>query len=243
MTEPVFSIITTTENNRTGLNLTGKSLLQQFDAPVFEWIIIDGASHDKTSDLVRAWDRDMIRFVSKHVRNISHANNIGIDMATGRFIWFMPAGDCFSDMYVLRDIYREYRRNLQAELLYGDARDNGIIHKAKNFDTLMRRPIIPFQAMLYRRNKIDTLRWDEALRESADYDFTLRFQDNTSHIHYMPRLLCDIDTSRRTIPETARMLHEQRTIRAQAFNMPSWKNTVLYYWDKLRHKLHLKLRG
>ena len=240
MTEPLFSIITTTANNRKALQLTGKSLLQQFDAPDFEWIIIDDASYDKTSDLIREWDRDFIRFVSKSVRNNSHAVNLGIHMATGRYVWFLPAGDCLSDLHVMRDIYRELRVRPNTDLLYGDARDNGIIHKARDFESLMHRPIIPFQAMLYRRHTIQETQWSEDLTHSADYDFTLRFQEHAHHIHYMPRLFCDIDTSPRNAQQTAHLLKEQHSIRAHAFKMPVWKNTSLFYLDILRAKFKRK---
>lgn len=240
MTTPVFSIITITENNASGLQLTGKSLMQQFDAPVFEWIIIDGASTDQTADLIRQWDHDFIRFIAKNFRNASHAHNLGLSMATGHFVWFMPAGDCFSDIYVLRDLFREYRRNLQADLIYGDARDHGVIHKARDFASLMQRPIIPFQAMLYRRSLIGSTIWDETLQESADYDFTLRFQDHAKQIHYMPRLLCDIDTSYHTDERHIQKLREQHQIRAAITDIARWKNTVIYYRDLFQRKFFQK---
>lgn len=237
MSEPLFSIITVTDNNPSGLHLTGKSLLQQFDSPDIEWIIIDNASQDKSCDLIREWDRDFIRFVSKPVRNMSHAVNTGIDMATGRYLWFVPAGDCFSDIYVLRDVARELRMKPHTDLLYGDARDNGIIHKARDFESLMHRPIIPFQAMLYRRAALHDTRWSEDYIRSADYDFTLRFQEQAHHIHYMPRLLCDLDSSTHSAAHMAQKLKEQHGIRAQALMLPVWKNTYLYYLDMLRAKL------
>ncbi len=242
MAEPLFSIITLTENNASGLKLTGKSILQQMDAPLFEWIILDNASYDKTSDLVREWDCECIRFISKHTHNATDAMNTGLSMATGRFVWFLPAGDCLSDLYVLRDVMREMRRNLRADMIYGDARDNGVIHKAKDFTSLMQRPIIPFQAILYSLKIIGDLRLDGDYEYGADYDFTLRFQEKTDHIHYMPRLLCDIDTSQQKRDLRHHLLRDYHDIRAKTLNIPAWKNTILLYrdmWrDKFLHKKH-----
>lgn len=240
MTEPLFSIITTTENNAAGLKLTGKSMLQQFDAPYFEWIIIDNNSYDHTQDLIREWDRDFIRFISKPVPYTTHAMNIGLSMATGRFIWFLPSGDCLSDLYVLRDIMREVRHNLKADIIYGDARDNGIIHKARDFSSLMQRPIVPFQSMLYGRKIVGDLRFDTTFDHGADYDFTLRVQEKADYVHYMPRLLCDIDTSQQKRELLQQKLRTYHAIRAQTLNIPAWKNTALLYWHLLQEKLSAK---
>lgn len=233
MNEPLFSIITITKNNVGGLKLTGKSILQQFDAPQFEWLIIDGGSTDRTTDLIREWNTDFIRFVSQVDRNKPNAMNRGLAHASGRYVWFLPAGDCLSDMYVMRDLARELRTYIRTDLLYGDARDNGIIHKAKDFTSLMRRPIIPFQAMLFRRAMIEDLRFDENLTHGSDYAFTLQFQERAHHIHYAPRLLCDIDTWRHSHEHKHILLHEHHTIRSALLRLPAWKNLVLLYWDKL----------
>lgn len=244
MSEPLFTFITFVAKHDThrgsGLKLTGKSLLQQFDAPPFEWIIIDAAPCDATADLIREWDRDFIRYVAQPVSGMSHAHNRGIDMATGKYIWFLPSGDCLSDLYVLRDLERELRMHPNSDLLYGDARDNGIIHKARDFESLMHRPIIAFQAMLFRRAQIGNTRWNEELYYSADYDFVLHAQDKMHNIHPVQRLLCDIDSTQHEHEQQALSLKEQHAIRAHILRMPPWKNMLLYYRDILRLRFFKK---
>lgn len=250
MTEPLFSIISFAGDAQDAsswndLKLTGKSLLQQIDAPQFEWVIIDAAPCDKKADLIREWDRDFIRYVAKPAAGLSPrlsqalpqilplGHNYGMEMATGKYLWFLPAGDCLSDLYVLRDLRRELSLHPHADLVYGDARDHGIIHKPRAFESLQHRPIVAFQAMLFHRTHIGATRWNETLTYSADYDFMLHAQQQTRHIHYMPRLLCDIDSPVLTAEQYRQLLQEQHTIRAEKLQLPVWKNMFFYYRDRL----------
>lgn len=240
MSDILYSIITICKNNASGLRLTGKSILQQLNTSPYEWLIVDGGSTDNTLDLIRDWHSDTVRFVSKPDRNKPHAMNIGLTRATGQYVLFLHAGDCLSDAYVLRDIAREIRMNPIPDILYGDARDKGIIHKARDFSSLMQRPVTPHQAVLYRRQLIGELRFDEDYPVASDYAFLLKFQEKANRIHYMPRLICDIEDKPVLRDNRIVTLQEQHRIRHDMLHTHPWKNALIHRWHMLQLAVETK---
>lgn len=94
---PKFSVITATKNALPGLKRTHASLLSQtYDD--FEWVVIDGASGDGTSDwlLEVAGGGMNIKVVSEPDTGIAAAWNKGIDICDGEQILILNAGDTYT---------------------------------------------------------------------------------------------------------------------------------------------------
>ncbi len=92
-----ISIITVVFKDAAGALLTCESVATQTHQNI-EHIIIDGASPDTTAADVQAFidERDLpysIRLISEPDNGLYDAMNKGIRMATGRYIWFVNAGD------------------------------------------------------------------------------------------------------------------------------------------------------
>lgn len=240
MSDILFSIVTICKNNASGLRLTGKSILQQLNSSPYEWLIVDGGSTDNTIDMIRDWHSETVRFVSKPDRNKPHAMNIGLTRSTGQYVLFLHAGDCLSDAYVLRDIGRDIRANALPDILYGDVRDKGIIHKARDFSSMVHRPITPHQAVLYRHPVIGDLRFDEDYPTASDYAFMLRFQEKAERIHYMPRLICDIEDKPVSRDNRILALQEQHKIRETMLHTRKWKNALIHRWHMMELTLETK---
>ncbi len=111
---PTISIITITYNSEQTLERTIKSIVsQEYDN--LEYIIIDGASKDRTLDIVEKY-RDYISVVvSEPDKGISDAFNKGIKRATGEIIGIINSDDillpgalkAISDYYDPKiDVYR-----------------------------------------------------------------------------------------------------------------------------------------
>lgn len=122
-----FTIITITFNAARVISRTLKSVERQTWKAV-EHIIIDGASTDKTLDIVNdyaadnrkygtsadisqgnkekteAQPRHVIRIISEPDKGIYDAMNKGLRLATGDYIVFINAGDCLHDAHTLEDI-------------------------------------------------------------------------------------------------------------------------------------------
>lgn len=89
-----ISIITINLNNQKGLLRTIQSVLSQIWQD-FEYIIIDGASHDGSLDLIEQHQKHLTYWVSEPDNGIYHAMNKAIVNATGDFCLFMNSGDYF----------------------------------------------------------------------------------------------------------------------------------------------------
>ena len=92
--KPVFSIITVVYNGGSLLEGTIESVLQQ-TYPHIEYILVDGASKDKSLDIIRAAEAHSarVRWISEPDKGLYDAMNKGLALATGDFVWFLNAGD------------------------------------------------------------------------------------------------------------------------------------------------------
>lgn len=91
MERKLFSIITPTYNCGPKIVKTIQSVLSQ-DRGLFEYIVIDGDSDDGTQRHVEEFNT-RLRFISEPDLGVYHAMNKGIDMARGKYLYFLGAGD------------------------------------------------------------------------------------------------------------------------------------------------------
>ena len=94
----ILTIVTINFNSGEGLGLTYNSVIQQIahNRETYQWILIDGLSHDKSSDFCRSpYDVNYDVVVSEPDSGIYNAMNKGLDLATGDYILFMNSGDEF----------------------------------------------------------------------------------------------------------------------------------------------------
>ena len=93
--KPLVSIITATFNASEHLPRTIQSIREQTYANI-EWIVVDGASKDKTVELIRQNDDVIDYWLSEADGGIYDAWNKGILHASGDWIAFLGAGDSYS---------------------------------------------------------------------------------------------------------------------------------------------------
>ena len=94
-----FTVITICLNEPR-LERTCESIVHQ-SFQDFEWFVIDGGSEKKTLDTFEKYKYRMDYFVSKKNQGIYDAMNIGLANASGEWVNFMHAGDCFSNFDIL----------------------------------------------------------------------------------------------------------------------------------------------
>ena len=80
--KPLVSIITSVLNGDKNLEDTIKSILDQTYTNI-EYIIIDGGSSDKTTDIIKKYDNKISYWVSEKDNGIGDAFNKGIKVAKG----------------------------------------------------------------------------------------------------------------------------------------------------------------
>ena len=118
MNEKLFSIIMPTYNCKLEIEKTINSILSQKES-LYECIIIDGNSNDGTINILRKYT-DKFRIVIENDEGIYDAMNKGIDIAKGKYLYFLGAGDCLR-----KDILEKLEKTIPKTgiyFLYGDIR-------------------------------------------------------------------------------------------------------------------------
>ena len=103
--KPFFSIVTVCFRDKKRLVRTVESVRTQ-DFKDFEYIIIDGASDDGTSDEVANAGSLISKFVSEPDQGIYDAMNKGLKLAQGQYVLFLNAGDLLAEEKSLTRCHR-----------------------------------------------------------------------------------------------------------------------------------------
>jgi len=118
---PLLSIITITYNaerylERTILSIVRAAAQGSFD---LEYLIIDGKSTDSTLEIAQKYQPYIAKLISEPDRGLYDAMNKGLQLAQGKYMWFMNAGDEIHDAQVLQKLFTQFAKN--ADIYYSDA--------------------------------------------------------------------------------------------------------------------------
>ena len=101
---PTISIVTITYNSCADLKSTIQSVLDQTFTD-YELIIIDGNSNDGTLKYLEVINENVDYILSENDEGIYHAMNKSMDIARGRWIQFLNAGDIFESQKTLQKVF------------------------------------------------------------------------------------------------------------------------------------------
>lgn len=116
-TQPTITIVTVTYNCADSIEATIQSVLQQSYTHI-EYILIDGGSTDGTQEIISKYSQQIASYISEPDKGIYDAMNKGIDRATGEWIFFLNAGDTFTDPQLFERIFSQDWKDMAA--IYGD---------------------------------------------------------------------------------------------------------------------------
>jgi glycosyltransferase involved in cell wall biosynthesis len=116
---PKLSIITITYQAEAYIERTLKSVFEQGCAEEIDYIVVDGASKDRTVEIIEANKSRIQSFISEKDKGIYDAMNKGMQLAKGDYILFLNAGDTFASATTLKNILLELAKN--PDVLYGEA--------------------------------------------------------------------------------------------------------------------------
>lgn len=112
-----LSIVTINYNNAEGLRSTANSICtQNTKTEDIEWLVIDGGSTDGSLDIINEHRAYIDYWVSERDGGIFDAMNKGLQQASGTYIVFMNAGDCFVEGLLTKS----FIQGLQGDIYYGD---------------------------------------------------------------------------------------------------------------------------
>ena len=120
ITPPVLSIVTIVYNGIDELQQTIDSVNTIKTAEV-EFIIIDGASTDGTVDIIEDNSKVIDGYISEPDNGIYDAMNKGIDLASGDYVIFMNAGDCFSSNLDSNALLTALKEEANIDIIYSDS--------------------------------------------------------------------------------------------------------------------------
>lgn len=178
--KPLFTIVTVTYNAEGVIAPTLKSVLAQ-TCKDYEYLVVDGASSDGTIAMVHKSNIAAMRIVSEPDKGLYDAMNKAIDMANGKYLVFLNAGDSFNGDNALQRMAEAAAGSPdviygQTQLVNADGCVLGPRHltaphhiTAKSFADGM---LVCHQAFVAKRSIMG--HYDMKYRFSADFDWCIR---------------------------------------------------------------------
>ncbi len=114
---PLISIVTPSLNQAGYLGATLQSVLNQ-DYPSIEYIVIDGASSDGSTDILRRYEARLAYWVSEPDHGQSEAINKGMRRARGQVLAYLNSDDCYLPG-ALRSVADFFNRRPDIGLAFG----------------------------------------------------------------------------------------------------------------------------
>ena len=177
------SVITATFNRESTIARAISSVKNQTFEDI-ESIVVDGASHDKTSSIVRPLLNEKDIFISEPDEGIYDALNKGIALASGDVIGFLHSDDLYFDNNVITKVIEMFT-DRTIDIVYGDVcffSGNNInkIKRVYRSDELTKKNLawgkMPAHPAIFIRKRIyeDIGNFDVDFKIAADYGFLCR---------------------------------------------------------------------
>lgn len=194
-----ISIITISFNAEETISDTIKSVINQ-DYENIEYIVVDGASKDKTVTIVRSFGFKVSQFISEPDKGIYDAMNKGISLATGDIIGILNADDIYADSKVISDVVTKFQEDkaegLYADLVYVKREDTSKITRYWRSGNYTKGKFLkgwmpPHPTFFVKREIYEKFgKFNLELRSAADYEIMLRFiHRHEIKISYLPRVI------------------------------------------------------
>ncbi len=195
---PIVSIITASFNSERTIADTLTSVALQ-DYPNIEHIIIDGASSDKTVEIVKRF-RHVKKIVCEKDDGIYDAMNKGIRQCTGKLIGILNSDDFYPHHSVISRVVNQLQQD-KTDSLYGD-----LVYVSQNDTRKRLRTWIagefktskflfgwmpPHPTFFVRKEMYE--KWgyfNTTFRSAADYELMLRFlYKHHISVSYLPQII------------------------------------------------------
>ena len=237
---PKFSVITVCYNAEATLEDTIQSVISQTYHHV-EYIIVDGASKDRTMDIVNRYRDRIAVVVSEPDKGLYDAMNKGIRLATGDYLCFLNAGDSFHEDDTLQQMVHSIHTLQLPDVLYGETE---LVDHEGHFLRMRRLQapehltwksfrqgmLVCHQAFFARRDLV--MPYDLSYRFSADFDWCIKIMKKSKVLHNTHLTLIDYLAEGMTTRNHQASLRERFRIMARHYG---WASTVAHHaWFALR---------
>ncbi len=201
-----FSIITCTYNSEKYIRRNIDSIKNQ-SFKNFEHIFIDGFSSDKTTSIIKSYQKEFpekVKLFQFKPRGIGNAMNIGINKSSGKYIIHLHSDDSLFSPDTLKEINAFILINKNPYWIYGKALfineirgasriipHRKIYHKAK-FWLLLATNYIPHQSVFIQKKIFKKYGYfNEKYKNSMDYEMWLRLLKNNVFPVFFNKTICN----------------------------------------------------
>jgi glycosyltransferase involved in cell wall biosynthesis len=184
---PLVSIVTVCLNSEDHLEQTIQSVINQTYYNI-EYIVIDGGSSDKTTDIIRKYDSSLEYWVSEPDKGIYDAMNKGISHTGGEWVGILNSDDWYNSKAV-EWVITSAKENIDIDVFHGDVmnveEDGTFTRSAGSHENLLENPALHHPSCFVRKEIYNKWRYDHKFRINADYDFFLRLQKESRTFMYL----------------------------------------------------------
>lgn len=223
MEKEKISVIIPTYNRGNIIEKSIRSVLNQ-TYKFIELLIVDDGSTDNTEEVVKKIDDDRIKYIKLDSNcGASHARNIGIKNASGKYISFQDS----DDIYHIDKLEKQYnnlkKNNSDFDFCKIIIHDGDFIseipsnHQIESIrkklfvDELCNGNYISTQAILIKKEIAEKILFDERLPRFQDYDFVMRVIANVK-VSYIDEVLIDLYRQENSISNNLDKLQSAITI-------------------------------
>jgi len=230
-------VITVCKDDPQGLKTTTESLLMQ---NYQEWhqIIVLASESDVALETAKNLEKSdrRISLIIQANRGIYNAMNTGLRQRESDFVWFMNSGDLFEESNSISSAIGLAER-LMADLVVGGY---GLISQNKTYSHPIRRyKTLSFslnirgachQAMLFRRNELTILGYNEKFTIAADFHLVLELISSGSVVYQVPNIFARVTPGGVSDIELNKTLKEKQQIRNDYFGRLSVGSITGLVW-------------
>lgn len=195
--KPLFSIITICLNAESSIKKTLSSVLKQ-EYKNYEYIIIDGASTDKTLHILNKSKNEKVKIYSESDRGISDAFNKGIRYSKGKYLCFLNSGDYFCDEYVLKNVsndLKKYSEEIVSYSITSIMNECFPKNESEGYEN-WRESMIPHQGCFIRRDVFEKVgEFNINFKVRMDYEFFSRCYIQNISYKCIPKVIVYYDSS------------------------------------------------
>jgi glycosyltransferase involved in cell wall biosynthesis len=186
----LVSIITPSFNQVAFLEQTLRSVLEQ-DYPHIEYIVIDGASTDNSTDIIKMYAERLAWWVSEQDSGQAEAINKGLVRTSGEIIAWLNSDDYYLPN-VISKVVKVFEENPDVVMVYGDmlAVDehgqtiNTLKYRQLSLEDLLCFQIVGQPAVFFRREAYEkTGGLDSTFHFLLDHQFWIRIARHGKILH------------------------------------------------------------
>ena len=185
----LITVITPTFNSENNINRNIESLNKQ--KKIFEQIIIDNKSNDKTIEIIKKTANYPFTIISEEDNGIYYAMNKGVSKAASDYLLFLNSDDWIPKQ-TFKIVEHERNKNPNVDVFYGNTNyyknDKINFFQKSDISKILKTNSLSHQTMYFSK-KFLKYKFDTKFKVAADYDLSLKLFKNHYKFHSINKTL------------------------------------------------------